>query len=90
MKIFSCFLLILGCFLIEKISVKCERISVFKKVTIQENGSIALVDELHENLQKSRFLIAVTVKDNSLSLPTFLATLEEIECPNSNKKCDLW
>lgn len=38
----------------------------------------------------SRVLIAVTIKNNAYSLPTFLATLENIKCPNSNNKCNLW
>ncbi len=38
----------------------------------------------------TKILIALRIKDNSYSLPTFLATLETIKCPSESGKCDLW
>ena len=37
-----------------------------------------------------KILIAIVVKNHAHSLPTFLATLETLECPSTTKKCDLW
>ena len=45
-------------------------------------------DELSENDRK--ILVAIVVKNHAYSLPTFLASLETLECPSLNKKCDLW
>ena len=45
-------------------------------------------DELSENDRK--MLVAISVKNHAYSLPTFLASLETLECPSLNKKCDLW
>lgn len=39
---------------------------------------------------KNRVLVAVVVRDQAYALPTFLATLEAIKCPNPNQKCHLW
>lgn len=60
----------------------------FKKV-IRQDGSFSVEnDEKIES--ESKILVAVTIKDHQHSLPTFLATLETLECPNQDKKCDLW
>ena len=45
-------------------------------------------DSLNEHGQK--ILIAILVQNHAHSLPVFLASLETLECPTSNKKCDLW
>ncbi len=46
---------------------------------------------LEKNVSEDfRVLIAITVKNNAYSLPTFLATLESIKCPSLNNKCHLW
>lgn len=53
------------------------------------NKSFSIVrDEL--NTTQLRVLVAITIKDNAYSLPTFLASLESLKCPNANKKCHLW
>lgn len=83
-------LLVFKCFLILMLNIRCSKLSRFKNVTVQANGKISLNDDFFESSKNWRFLIAVNIKDNSYSLPTFLATLEEIECPNEKKKCDLW
>lgn len=62
----------------------------YKKVNIKSDGSFSLDDELQNEMKNFRYLIAVTIKNNAYSLPTFLATLENLKCPNENKKCDLW
>lgn len=60
----------------------------FKKV-IRQDGSFSVEND--EKIDTEfKILIAVTIKDNQHSLPTFLATLETLECPNQDKKCDLW
>lgn len=60
----------------------------FKKV-LRENEKYALEDAA-ESLGDLRILIAIIIKNHQHSLPTFLATLETLECPNKIKKCDLW
>lgn len=60
----------------------------FKKV-IRQDGSFSVEND--EKIKSElKILIAVTIKDHKHSLPTFLATLETLECPNQDKKCDLW
>lgn len=41
-------------------------------------------------VQDARVLVAVKIRNHAYSLPTFLATLETLRCPNLSKKCDLW
>lgn len=77
-------------FFIVILEIRCSKISRFKNVTIEADGKISLNDDFYESNKNSRFLISVYIKDNSYSLPTFLATLEKIQCPNEKNKCDLW
>ena len=41
-------------------------------------------------LHDPKILVAVTIRNNSYSLPTFLGTLETLQCKNVKNKCDLW
>lgn len=59
----------------------------FKKI---EGGKYATENGDEYKRDDLKILIAITIKDNQYSLPTFLATLETLECPNKDKKCDLW
>lgn len=61
----------------------------FKKVVRQSDGAYSLESDSNE-FPNHKILLAVTVKNHQHSLPTFLATLESLECPNMDKKCDLW
>ena len=39
---------------------------------------------------QQRILISILINNHAHSLPEFLASLEKLECPTLNKKCDLW
>ena len=61
----------------------------FKSVSSSSDDSVEVTER--------RFLVAAHIKDHSYALPTFLATLEELNCgenantnTNKKKKCDLW
>lgn len=60
----------------------------FKSVNLDKGLSYSI--EKDRATVDPKILIAVTVKDHGYSLPTFLATLETLECPNVANKCDLW
>lgn len=88
---FCKFVSIVVCFLsaIKWVENQQQRVN-FKRVVSDGQGkyTIEQVDEVKRDDLK--IVIAITVKDNQYSLPTFLATLETLECPNKDKKCDLW
>lgn len=62
----------------------------FKQVIQKENEGTFSIENTSQNKENQKILIAITIKDNQYSLPTFLATLETLKCPTENKKCDLW
>ena len=61
----------------------------YNKVNVISNKKEYVVEKYQENQENRKILVAITVKNHAHSLPTFLATLETLECPTVNQKCDL-
>lgn len=70
--------------------VKCEQQRVKFRKIITQNGSFKIDEDDGTSMKNLKILLAVIVKNHEHSLPTFLATLETLKCPNADKKCDLW
>ena len=63
----------------------------FNDVVLTENkAEFKIIKNSQDENPNQKILISVLIKNNAYSLPTFLATLETLKCPNLNKKCDLW
>ena len=52
-----------------------------------QNLTTLIIDSDNSN---TNLMIALYVNNHAYSLPTFLATLESLKCPNKNSKCHLW
>jgi hypothetical protein len=54
----------------------------------------APIDSLDDSIDSidptATILVAIKVKNQEYSLPTFLATLETLKCSNKKNKCDIW
>jgi hypothetical protein len=66
--------------------VACER----ERVKFRSVRSPQSAEKIQPPLEHLKVLLAIKIKNHAYSLPTFLATLERLECPTENKKCDLW
>jgi hypothetical protein len=86
MKILTILLISLICL---KVSTEPQRVK-FKNVLKDPSENTSKLEKNDYQAEQAKILIAVRIKDNSYSLPTFLATLETFKCPSQNNKCDLW
>ena len=73
-------------------NVKCEPKRVrFNQISINENrNGFTVIKNNDDYNPNQRILIGVIVKNHEYALPTFLASLETLKCPNYMNKCDLW
>ena len=65
----------------------CQRIKYKDLKYYSSDLTVASTDDDAENYN---IMIAFNVNNQAYSLPTFLATLETLKCPNKNSKCHLW
>ena len=88
-KPFECILIV--SVVISLVNADPKRVKYNKVVvdTIKNDFTLIKTNNLASN-QEQKILIAVIVKNHAHSLPTFLATLETLDCPNLSGKCDLW
>ena len=92
-KLFRYILLILViCSQIGIKNVNCEPKRVkFKQISINSNrDGFTLIQNNDDYNPNQKILIGVIIKNHEYSLPTFLASLETLKCPNAMNKCDLW
>ena len=61
----------------------------FNKISVDYGNQIYSIEKDKEHQSTRRILLSVSVKNYAHSLPTFLATLETLDCPTVDKKCDL-
>ena len=61
---------------------------LFNKVLVdRDTQTFKILTEIDPD---PKILVAITIRNNSYSLPTFLSTLETLRCKNVKNKCDLW
>jgi hypothetical protein len=70
------------------ISSNAQRIQFKDLNHYTSNLSIISTNDEIEN--KNNIMIALHINNHVYSLPTFLATLETLKCPNPNSKCHFW
>ena len=64
----------------------------FNKVVVDhtlKEFTVTKSDDSLLDVPPQRILLAVLVKNHAYSLPTFLATLETLDCPTLSRKCDI-
>lgn len=68
-----------------------KRVKYKKVIAFPEKNEYSIYKDV-ESLSANglKILVAIVVQNHSHSLPTFLASLETLDCPTLNKKCDLW
>ena len=62
----------------------------FKSVVVSNQQQTDPLTPAEKKLSSKKILVAIVVKNNIHSFPTFLASLESLKCPNKKGKCDLW
>ena len=88
-KLISCFFYLTISYCLVFTTFAQRQLVQFKRVIVNEENDSFTLEKPKETL-KNKVLVAIIIKDNAYSLPTFLATLETLKCPTKNKKCDLW
>jgi hypothetical protein len=61
----------------------------FKRIVVDYGNQVYSRVHYQEQEPNQRILVSILIKNHAHALPKFLATLETLECPTYNKKCDL-
>ena len=85
---FIIFLIIVVYINLTNVTCDPERVK-FNKISVDYDNQIYSIEKDQEHQSTRRILLSVSVKNHAHSLPTFLATLETLDCPSVDKKCDL-